>query len=64
VIPYLPAISQTQDNQIPAVTRVDALAKAMHNLAEALYPGSTLGQDNNNGYHSKSRLRIPVIRFS
>jgi len=64
VIPYLPAISQAQDNQVPAVTRVDVLAKAMHNLAEALYPGSTLGQDSNNGYHRKSRLRIPVVRFS
>jgi len=64
VIPYLPAIGQAQDNQVPAVTRVEVLAKAMHNLAEALYPGSTLGQDNHNGYHGKSRLRIPAIRFS
>ncbi len=63
VIPYLPAIGQAQDNQVPPVTRVDALAKAMHNLAEALYPGSTLGHDSNNGYHGKSRLRIPAIRF-
>ena len=40
VIPYLPAISQAQDDQIPAVTRVEELAKGMHNLADFLFPGS------------------------
>ncbi|MDD5367561.1 MAG: AAA family ATPase [Anaerolineaceae bacterium] len=64
VIPYLPAISQAQDNQIPAVTRVDVLAKAMHNLAEPLYPGSAPGENGSNGHNGKSRLRIPHFRFT
>ena len=42
VIPYLPAITQAQDEQIPAVTRVDPLAKAIHNLAESLFPGGMM----------------------
>jgi MinD-like ATPase involved in chromosome partitioning or flagellar assembly len=65
VIPYLPAISQAQDEQIPAVTRVDALAKAIHNLAESLFPGGmTADLNGSNGRNGKSRLRIPQIRFT
>ena len=64
VIPYLPAISHAQDNQVPAVTRVDALAKAMHNLAEALYPGGAQGQNSSNGHNGKAGLRLPTIRFT
>ena len=65
VIPYLPAISQAQDEQIPAVTRVDALAKAMRNLAETIFPGGMFPSLNgNNGHSSKSRLRIPHFRFT
>ena len=64
VIPYLPAISQAQDNQVPAVTRVEGLAKAVRNLAEALYPGSAQGQNSSNGQYGKTRLRLPTIRFT
>jgi Flp pilus assembly CpaE family ATPase len=65
VIPYNPAISQAQDEQIPAVTRVDALAKGVHKLAEFLFPGAfTNGLNGNNGRNTKSRLRIPRFRFS
>jgi MinD-like ATPase involved in chromosome partitioning or flagellar assembly len=65
VIPYLPAISQAQDEQIPAVTRVDPLAKAIRNLAEALFPGDVLDRlDGKDGHHSRSRLRFPRIRIS
>ena len=64
VIPYLPAISQAQDSQVPAVTRVEGLAKAIRNLAEALYPGSVQGQDNNNGHNGKAKFRLPTFRFT
>ncbi len=39
VIPYNPAISQAQDEQIPAVTRVEDLAKGVRSLADFLFPG-------------------------
>ena len=65
VIPYLPGIGQAQDEQIPAVTRVEPLAKAIHNLAEFLFPGGMMADLNgNNGHGSKSRLRIPHFRFT
>ena len=64
VIPYLPAISQAQDSQVPAVTRVEGLAKAMRNLAEALYPGIASEENGSNGHYSKSRLRIPHFHFT
>lgn len=64
VIPYLPEISQAQDSQIPAMTRVEGLAKAIRNLAEALYPGSAQGQENNNGRNGKIKFRLPNIRFT
>jgi Flp pilus assembly CpaE family ATPase len=65
VIPYLPAITQAQDQQIPAVTRVDPLAKAIRSLADALFPGGVLaGLDSNDGDHARSRLRFPRIRFT
>jgi cellulose biosynthesis protein BcsQ len=65
VIPYLPAIGQAQDEQIPAVTRVDALARAVHYLSEALFPGGfEAGQSHNNGAKAKGRLRIPRFRFT
>ncbi len=63
VIPYLPAISQAQDNQIPAITRVEGLAKGTRNLAEALYPGSAQVHENGNGHNGKARLRLPIIHF-
>ena len=65
VIPYLPAITQAQDEMIPAVTRVDALAKPIRNLAETLFPGEVAAvQDKQNGHHSRSRLRFPSIHFT
>ena len=65
VIPYLPAIPQVQDEMIPAVTRVDALAKAIRNLAEALFPGEVQAElEDKNGHPSRSRLRFPRIRFT
>jgi len=65
VIPYLPAISHAQDEQIPAVTRVEPLAKAIHSLADFLFPGGMMaGLDGSRGQNSKSRLRFPHIRFT
>ena len=64
VIPYLPAISQAQDSQVPAVTKVEGLAKAMRNLAEALFPGSAQAQEGNNGHNGKARFRFPTFRFT
>jgi len=39
VIPYNPTISQAQDEQTPAVTRVDDLTRGIRNLADFLFPG-------------------------
>jgi len=65
VIPYTPAISHAQDQQVPAVTRVDELAKGVHNLAEFLFPGAVTSiLDNQNGRGHKSKLRIPRFRFT
>jgi Flp pilus assembly CpaE family ATPase len=65
VIPYDPAISQAQDDQIPAVTRVDELTKGIHNLAEALFPGGIMaGINGKNGHDARSKLRIPHFRFT
>jgi cellulose biosynthesis protein BcsQ len=63
VIPYIPAISHSQDEQIPAVTRVEDLAKGVRNLADALFPGAVFASaDGKNG--TKRRLRLPKFRFS
>ncbi|MCU0487290.1 MAG: hypothetical protein MUC85_14395 [Anaerolineales bacterium] len=65
VIPYNPAISQAQDEQIPAVTRVDALAKGVRSLADFLFPGGLMvGADGKDGQGVKNRLRIPRFRFT
>ena len=65
VIPYTPAISHAQDQQIPAVTRVEELAKGIHNLAEFLFPGTVAANlANKNGRDHKSKLRIPKFRFT
>jgi hypothetical protein len=65
VIPYTPAISHAQDQQVPAVTRVEELAKGIHNLAEFLFPGAVTSiLDNRNGRGHKSKLRIPRFRFT
>ena len=65
VIPYTPAISHAHDQQVPAVTRVEELAKGVRNLAEFLFPGAVSSlQDNRNGRGHKSRLRIPRFRFT
>ena len=39
VIPYNPAISHAHDEQTPAVTRVEDLAKGVRSLADFLFPG-------------------------
>ena len=64
VIPYLPAIPRLQDEQVPVVKRVDELEKAIHKLADQLYPRrGPAGQNGGTEQSSKSRLRIPHIRF-
>ncbi len=64
VIPYLPAITRIQDEQVPVVKRVDELEKAIRKLADQLYPKQGLaGQNEEVGQSPKSRLRIPHIRF-
>jgi Flp pilus assembly CpaE family ATPase len=64
VIPYSPAISQAQDEQIPAVTRVEPLARGIRTLADALFPGGVLaGLDGKNGHHNRSKLRIPHFKL-
>ena len=65
VIPRNPAISQAQDEQIPAVTRVEDLAKGVRNLADFLFPGGMMaGVNGRDGHGMKSRLRIPRFRFT
>jgi hypothetical protein len=64
-IPYNPAISQAQDEQIPAVTRVEDLAKGVRSLADFLFPGGLMaGVNGRDGRGAKSRLRIPRFRFT
>lgn len=64
VIPYDPAVSQCQDEQVPAVTRVENLAKATRNLTQVLFPGmETAGLESPNGSGFKRRLRIPKFRL-
>jgi cellulose biosynthesis protein BcsQ len=64
-IPYNPAISQAQDEQIPAVTRVEDLAKGVRSLADFLFPGGLMaGVNGRDGHGAKSRLRIPRFRFT
>ena len=63
VIPYNPAISHAQDEQIPAITRVEDLAKGVRSLSDFLFPGAMFaGANGKDG--AKSRLRIPKFRFS
>lgn len=65
VIPYTPTIIHAQDQQVPAVTRVEELAKGIHNLADFLFPGAVASiLDNRNGQGHKSKLRIPRFRFT
>jgi cellulose biosynthesis protein BcsQ len=65
VIPYNPSISQAQDEQMPAVTRVDDLAKGIRNLADFLFPGGLAYEENGRkSKNHKSRLRIPRLRFT
>lgn len=65
VIPYAPAIIHAQDRQVPAVTRVEDLAKGVRSLAEYLFPGVvTELQDNRNGRAHKNRLHFPRFRFT
>jgi len=63
VIPYNPVISQAQDEQIPAITRSEDLAKGVRNLADFLFPGGMFSNVNGKDGH-KSRLRIPKFRFT
>lgn len=63
VIPYNPAISQAQDEQIPAITRVEDLAKGVRSLADFLFPGGIFANNNGKDSH-KDRLRIPKFRFT
>ncbi len=65
VVPYNPAISQAQDEQSPAVTRVDDLAKGIRSLADFLFPGGVPFDENGRGpKNRKSRLRFPKLRFT
>jgi cellulose biosynthesis protein BcsQ len=61
VIPYLPAISQAQDVEAPAVTRVEEFARSIRSLIDSLFPGLT-AEVSMNGNH-RSRLRFPKITF-
>jgi cellulose biosynthesis protein BcsQ len=63
VIPYNPVISQAQDEQIPAITRVEELAKGVRSLADFLFPGGMFTNSNGKS-ERKSRLRIPKFRFT
>jgi cellulose biosynthesis protein BcsQ len=64
VIPYNPTISQAQDEQTPAVTRVDDLTRGIRNLADFLFPGGLAYEENRqNGRNSRVKLRLPKLKL-
>ncbi|MDD5369148.1 MAG: hypothetical protein PHQ40_08685 [Anaerolineaceae bacterium] len=63
VIPFNISIAQAQDEQVPAVTRVDDLAREIRKLADFLFPIGFTPENGHGAKNHRSALRLPRIRL-